>query len=404
MVSPSSRPRPVALVTLDAPRAPFLTALAKQYALSRVKLDDFVSIDAGTLIHNPVLLAPFRRAKEKGGRVHLIGLVSDGGVESSLSDLFALIEIARSLRVRVVIHAILDGVDVPARSAAHYLGELEARLDRSVGRIGTVSGRAWAMDAEGRWERLEKLYKAIVADDTKRADSAHAGLQEACMFGAPESFVEPFIVFDYPGVSLVDTAVCFNFGTCRSRALVNALANPRFDKFARGGGRAPFAGRMTCMTPYDATLGLPTAFPRAPDLSDLPFATLAGAKLRQLHCTSGPASAIASAAEDAIRAGEHDFVLADFANPDNATRSGFSDSIEREVTQLVEAVRAAGGAALIVGGRDAQNVVPMVYVNDAEPHARFREDGLAGELGATLLALLQLPLTGDADGQSLLTR
>jgi bisphosphoglycerate-independent phosphoglycerate mutase (AlkP superfamily) len=396
----SSRPRPLVLVALDTPAAPALARLSARFPRCELGVDPVDAIVPADFSKNPMLLAPFKKAKELGGRVHLFGLLSDGGVHASLADLYGLIAIAEAQRVRVVVHAILDGVDVPPKSYERYLSALEQRLDISVGRIGTVSGRGYAMDVDGRWDRIEKVYKAVAADGAKRFDSALAGVQEACMFGAPEAFVEPFIAFDYPGVSPVDTALHFHFGASRARELCRALSAPSFDRFARKGGKAAFQGRLTCMTPYDDSLGLPSAFARAPDPTSLPFEALAAARLGQQRVTRGGVAEIAKQGRAAVDSGDFDFVLIDFASPDDPAARGAPDLLDGEVTAIVDAALANGGAAVVLGGRNAAGTVPLIVARGER--VQLKADGSTADLAATLLALLELPQPDDVEGSSIL--
>ena len=350
-------------------------------------MDDCDAITPPSLESNRVLLSWMRKTKQQGGRLHLIGLVSDGGVHSSPAHLFALLEIARRERIRVVVHAVLDGVDVPPRSALRYVEELEAKLDASVGRIGTVSGRAFAMDSAARWDKTEKVYRAIMADGVERVPSARQGIQAACAFGNPETFVQPFVVFDYPGVSLVDSALHFNFAPDGARELSHALAAPDFKRFARKSGRAPFADRYACMVPCDSTLSVPTLFPRAPDPSSLALDALADAGHRRLLCNDGSAASIATRSAEALKSGRYELVVADLADPDNAAHAAFPTAVDEAVMALIEAARSVGGAVVVVGGRDAANTFPVVHIDDANP-SPLRDGGRFVDLEATLLAML----------------
>jgi 2,3-bisphosphoglycerate-independent phosphoglycerate mutase len=260
------------------------------------------------------------------------------------------------------------------------------------------------MDADGRWDRVERVHRAILADGVDRADSARRGIEEACALGTTEGLVEPFVVFDYPGVSPVDVALHFNFGADRARELTHALAGAAFTRFSRKGGRAPFAKRYTCMTPCDTSLGLPALFARAPDPSSLPLDVLAGAGRTTHHCAEGAPPVIARAAADAIRGGSYDLVLADFGDPANAARSGPAEALEGVVGQIIEAARSVGGAVIVLGGRDATSSARLFYVNDADPAARLRDDGTFHEIAPTLLDLLGVPRHPDVDGVSLLVR
>src|SRR5208283_829243 len=130
------------------------------------------------LADNEVVRRTIAKARDLGGRLHLIGVVSKSGVDSSLDHLFALIEVAKKAKVRVVVHAVLDGKEGPPRTALSTLAEVESKLVGGVGRIGTVSGRAWAVDCDNRWERVQKCYRAILAAETYRADSARVGIEQ----------------------------------------------------------------------------------------------------------------------------------------------------------------------------------------------------------------------------------
>jgi len=398
---PSSRL--VVLVAADGNNAPLPQNLEASATRGRLRLEQHDSISTAAISSNQVLRTFLRKTKESGGRLHLFGLVSDGGVHSSLTHLFAIIEAAKSAGVRVVVHAFLDGIDVATGTAPGYIAELESKLEGGVGRIGTVSGRTFGMAPEGRWDRIEKLYRALMADNVERVDTASLGIERGCMFGVPEQFLAPFIVFDYPGVSLVDTGLHVNFAPDGARELTQALAGRDFTHFARKGGRAPFAGRFACMTPYDASLGLPTLFPRAPDPAELPLDLLGAAGHVALTRTEGAAPEIARTTADAIRSGRYAFVLADLASPDNAARSR-SEAMESAIGQIAEAARDVGGALLILGSRDATDSVPFVYLDGAQVGARVRDGARASDLAPTVLELMQIPLPSDMTGASLLVR
>jgi len=265
MNSRRARPRPIVLAVLDgfAERGEdgFLVLAAGRAAWTDLSRIDG-AIQNGRFPGNDVIRRLVGQAKGLGGRLHLIGLMSDAGEHSSLRHLSALIDVAKKARVRVVVHALLDGRDVPPRTAPRTIAELESKLAGGVGRIGTVSGRLWAMDSENQGNRVEKCYRAILAAETRRADSALRGIEESYDAGQTDDIVEPFVVFDYPGVSPVDAAIHFNFRPDGARQLTQALAAPNFHGFPRKGGRGPFMGRFVAMTTIDAMLDLPTAFPR----------------------------------------------------------------------------------------------------------------------------------------------
>src|SRR5205085_2943103 len=142
-----------------------------------------VAIRDGSFFQNPVLLKVFGEVRRSGKRLHLMGLLSDGGVHSHISHLFALLEMARQQRLapdQVLVHPILDGRDTPPRSGEAYLEQLEQEIQRvGVGRIGTVIGRYYSMDRDNRWERTERAYAAYVRGEGRHAASAREAIQSS---------------------------------------------------------------------------------------------------------------------------------------------------------------------------------------------------------------------------------
>ncbi|HET7540577.1 MAG TPA: hypothetical protein VFK05_11920 [Polyangiaceae bacterium] len=400
--------RPLVFVALDG-GAPVLPAVDNG-ARGRLQLETWEQISPSAIAENFVLKSALKKTKETGGRVHLFGLVSEGGVSSHLSHLYALIEAAKEANVRVLVHAFLDGVDTKPGTAADYIASLEVKLEADVpgkvgvGRIGTISGRTFGMAPEGRSERTEQVFRAVMADNVDRKATALTGIQEAGGFGVPEQFFAPFVVFDYPGVALIDTAIHFNFAADGARELTRALAAPTFDKFARKLPRAPFAGRFTCMTPYEGSLGLPTLFPRAPDPSELPVDLLGAAGYKAANFCQGPAATIMNQTTEALKSGKVNFILADFANPENAARSRAGAVVDRAVQEIVAATRAVGGTVFVLGGADAAGSVPVVCLDDEAPGRRLRDGAKSTDLAPTLLDLMQVAKPKDMSGVSLFVR
>jgi len=400
--------KPVVFVALDggAPLPPAISSGAR----GRLQLEEWEQISPSAIADNFVLKSTLKKTRETGGRVHLFGLVSEGGMSSHLSHLYALIDAAKAANVRVLVHAFLDGVDAKPGTAADYISGLEVKLEADVpgkvgvGRIGTISGRTFGMAPEGRPERTEKVFRAVMADNVDRKDTALTGIKEAGGFGVPEQFFAPFVVFDYPGVALIDTAIHFNFAADGARELTAALAAPSFEKFARNLPRAPFSGRFTCMTPYEGSLGLPTLFPRAPDLSELPVDLLGAAGYKAAHFSEGPASMIVNQTTEALKSGKVNFVLADFANPRNAARTRIGAVVDGAVREIVEATRAAGGTVFVLGGADAAGSIPVVCLDDKEPGLRLRDDAKSTDLAPTLLDLMRVAKPEGMDGTSLFVR
>ena len=244
------------------------------------RIDDAVA--DGSLFENEVLLAACAAARESPrGRLHLMGLVSDGGVHSGWTHLEALIELAAQEGVPdVVVHAFTDGRDTLPTSAPAYIDELERWL-RHAGRVGTVSGRYYAMDRDRRWERTKLAYDAIVhAEGERAASAAGRGRRGRTSAGETDEFIRPTVIGDYDGVADGDVAIHFNFRPDRARQLVMALCEPDFDEFDRGD--APDI-ELTTLTSYRAEWTYPVAFPpQEPERRPWPRCCRE-AGIRQLH-------------------------------------------------------------------------------------------------------------------------
>jgi len=246
-----------------------------------MRIDDAVA--GGALAQNEVLRAAFAGA----GRVHLIGLVSDGGVHSSLEHLRGLLEMAREAAAgEVVVHAFTDGRDTLPHAGAGYLRELESI---GVGRVASVVGRYWAMDRDGRWERTARAYELLVRGRAPyHADSGEQAVLDAYERGETDEFIEPTLVGAEGRIRAGDSVICFNFRPDRMREIVRALAEPGFGE---GGeelpgwpgreGAEPVA-RLATLTRYEEGWPYPVAFaPEHPatTLSEV----LAGEGATQLH-------------------------------------------------------------------------------------------------------------------------
>ncbi|HEV3194282.1 MAG TPA: 2,3-bisphosphoglycerate-independent phosphoglycerate mutase [Polyangiaceae bacterium] len=509
------RPRPLVLVILDGfgeraeradnavrlARTPVLSSLEKDYphgligtsgpdvglppgqmgnsevghlnlGAGRIAMMDISKIDNavydGTIGTNNVIQTVIRKAKEGGGRLHLLGLVSDGGVHSSLVHLCALIDLAKKAGVPVVVHAFLDGRDVQPGTAPRYVAEVERALSGGAGRIGTVAGRYWGMDRDNRWERVERSFRAIVEAQGPRAESAQQGIERSYAAGKTDEFVEPFVVGDYDGVRRSDAALHFNFRPDRARELTRALAIPAFDAFARKDNGVPFEGRYACMTTYDSSLGLPVAFPKESYPNIFPE-IVSRSKLRQFRCAetekyahvtyffnggreepfegedrkmlASPkdvptydkkpemaALAVADSTEEAILSGKYDFVLVNFANPDMVGHTGILDAaihaveaVDAGVGKIAIAARAMGGAVLVTADHGncelmkdpatgqphtahTLNPVPFLYVNDADRDVRIRAGGRLCDVAPTMFDLMGIALPAEMTGYSLLVR
>lgn len=244
------------------------------------------AIEDGSFFTNPVLLDCMAGTKAAGGSLHLAGLLSDGGVHSHNTHLYALLEMAGKAGLeKVFVHCLLDGRDTPPKSGVGYLAQLEAELKKvGVGRIATVMGRYYAMDRDKRWDRVEKAYDAMVRGAGNIFASAQQAVEQSYLNGVTDEFVLPAVMVngDEPvgRVKDGDSFVFFNFRSDRAREITRAFTDSGFEGFARKS--APKLSCYTCMTVYDETFKLPVAF--APEeLKNILGEVVSKAGLKQLR-------------------------------------------------------------------------------------------------------------------------
>ncbi|MBT1070745.1 2,3-bisphosphoglycerate-independent phosphoglycerate mutase [Pelotalea chapellei] len=243
------------------------------------------SITDGDFFTNQVLLDCINRIKAQGGRLHLSGLLSDGGVHSHNTHLYALLELAKREGVDVFVHCLLDGRDTPPQSGAGYLAELEGEIARiGCGRIASVMGRYYAMDRDNRWERVEKAYDAIVCGEGQQFGSSREIIEQSYAAGVNDEFVVPAVIAaDGAPVGAIrdgDGFIFFNYRSDRAREITRAIALDGFDGFERR--CSPRLAGYVCMTEYDATFNLPIAYgPEA--LTNIFGEVVANAGLHQLR-------------------------------------------------------------------------------------------------------------------------
>lgn len=222
------------------------------------------AIEDGSFFRNPVLLEAVRRAKERGTKLHLMGLLSDGGVHSMNTHLYSLLVMSRDERLdRVFVHCFLDGRDTPPESGAGYVEALQKKLEEiGTGLIASIAGRYYAMDRDKRWDRVEQAYRMMVEGVGRLSDDGAHAVQESYGEGVTDEFVKPVVLTNADGRPVAtiddgDSVIFFNFRADRAREITRALTEKSFDGFARQ--KFP-AVHFACMTQYDATFPLPFAF------------------------------------------------------------------------------------------------------------------------------------------------
>ena len=221
------------------------------------------SIRDGEFFTNPVLVDVMQRVKSEDRALHLMGLVSDGGVHSHMDHIYALLELAHRLDInQVYVHAFLDGRDTAPSSAATFIAALEEKMQEiGTGRIATIIGRYYAMDRDRRWDRTEKAYAALVYREGLHADTPRQAIEAAYTRNETDEFVQPTIISSCPncGIQTGDGIIFFNFRPDRARQLTRAFIFPEFCDFPRRNGYFPV--HYASLTQYDETFPTPVAFP-----------------------------------------------------------------------------------------------------------------------------------------------
>lgn len=223
-----------------------------------------IAIEDASFFCNPELLKAIDYAKRQGGAVHLMGLLSDGGVHSHLEHLYALLQLCKKEGMtKVFVHGFLDGRDVAPQSADTYIRVLEEKMQEiGIGQIASLSGRFYGMDRDKHWDRIEKSYNAMVKGEGKKAPNAYAALQNSYENRVNDEFVEPVVIIDQQAepVALVkdgDSMIFFNFRADRARLISRAFVDSELDAFARPEKPDIY---YLCMTQYDINIAAPVAF------------------------------------------------------------------------------------------------------------------------------------------------
>lgn len=212
------------------------------------------AIGDGDFFENDAFLKAVENCKKHGSALHIYGLLSDGGVHSHITHMFAFLELAkRSGLTKVFVHGFMDGRDVSPTSGIEYVKQLEDKMkELGVGKIGTLSGRYYAMDRDNRWERVEKAYAALVYGEGVKENSAVEAIQKSYDAGVTDEFVVPTVISDDAKISENDSVICFNFRPDRAREITRTLVDGDFEGFKRRNGFFPV--HYVCMTQYDAKM------------------------------------------------------------------------------------------------------------------------------------------------------
>ncbi len=331
------------------------------------------AIEDGSLFDNEALVGAFERARGRGGDVHLLGLVSYGGVHSHIDHLRALLELARrqGMEERTWIHAFTDGRDVSPHAAVHDLAELPKD------RIATVCGRYYAMDRDGRWERTQKAFEAVTDPQAScpRGSDPVVEVQRSYDEGVTDEFIEPVVIEGRPRLTTNDTAIFFN-----------------------GGREAEWTGETRILVPSPRDVG---TYDEKPEMS---------------------AAEVAGRFAEEVGKG-YGFAIVNFANPDMVGHSGSIpavvaavEAVDTYLGRVVEAVEEAGGVSLVTA--DHGNAEQMLEPDGESPHTAhtsnlvpliltakgldLRDDGELSDLVPTALSLLGIDSPAEMTGRSLL--
>ncbi|MBN2801593.1 MAG: 2,3-bisphosphoglycerate-independent phosphoglycerate mutase [Deltaproteobacteria bacterium] len=373
------------------------------------------SIETKEIFKNPAFTDAASKIKAAGGKAHVMGLCSPGGVHSALPHMYAVIEVLKSQGLDVYLHAITDGRDTPPSSAKGYLEEIEEKIAGKA-RVATVVGRFWAMDRDNRWERVSRGYHAFVAGEGDKFTSVKDAVEASYKNKKTDEFIEPSVITDENGTPIGsiddgDGVIFFNFRADRAREITSALAFDDFDGFERK-KRAALSSYV-CMTEYQADFGLPVAYPPE-SLNDILGKVLEDHNMTQFRCAETEkyahvtfffnggeeepfkneerklipspkevatydlkpqmsAELVGDAVVDRIENGNDDFILVNFANPDMVGHTGFIEAavaaieaVDKQLGRVCDAILKKGGALLVTA--DHGNSEQMRDPVTGEPH------------------------------------
>ena len=423
-----------------------------------VKIND--AITSGEFADNAAFQAALTRAKAADGRIHLVGLVSDGGVHSHSSHLLELVRMCGVAGVKPFVHMITDGRDTAPKSATDYLQKLEAALDQAGGCIASICGRYFAMDRDKRWERVQLAWQLLIRGEGQAEANASGAIESAWAAGETDEFIKPVKLTGYELPKDGDEWIFFNFRNDRPRELSLALADPAFNEFERG-DFTPVT--LTTLTRYHADYAFPVAFEKeVPEvtlgqvISDAGLAQFRSAETEKYpHVTfffnggreepfvgeerllvDSPkvatydlqpqmsAAGICSGVVAALDSENYELLVVNFANGDMVGHTGVRDAViqavevvDQCVATLVEKAVAKGVSVVVTA--DHGNADMLLDPVTGEPHTQHttfpvpcavidpdnRDLVNAGDLTSiapTILELMGLPKPANMTGRSLL--
>ena len=421
------------------------------------------SIADGDFFENEALVSAMRSAKENGKALHLMGLLSDGGVHSHNGHLYGLLEMAKRMGLtRVYVHAIMDGRDVPPDSGLGFIKELQAKMaSLGVGTIASVTGRYYAMDRDNRWDRVEKAYAAFVYGEGNHGTPVEV-MEKSYAEGVTDEFVVPAVTCEGGRVAEGDSVIFFNFRPDRAREITRTFVDDAFTGFARRYGRFPV--HYVCFTQYDATMPNVSVAFRPQVLTNVLGEYLAKNGKTQLriaetekyaHVTfffnggveapfegedraliNSPKVAtydlqpemsaylVADECVKRIESGKYDVIILNFANCDMVGHTGvFSaavkavEAVDECAGKVIDAVLAAGGAVLLAadhGNADkmydpdpehpftAHTTNPVPFLVAGLGDVKLRQGGVLADIAPTMLKVMGLPQPEEMTGKSII--
>ncbi len=427
------------------------------------RIDKAIADDS--FFKNDVLLEQIEKIKNQSGKLHLMGLASDGLVHSSLEHLYALLILCKQQGMKnVVIHAFLDGRDTSPTSGAGHVEEILAKCSEiGIGSLGTVIGRYFAMDRDNRWQRIKKAYDLVVAGTGLRTSHPAAAIKEYYSNNTTDEFMEPISVDGFEhGLAENDGVIFYNFRADRARQLSYALTENRFDGFDRNGGPVI---PLVSLTQYDVKLKAKVAFEQV--LNKNIFGEIISAagitQLRTAETEKYPhvtfffnggversfegenrvlirspkvatydlkpemsAHEVASSTLGKIEEGKFDVIIVNFANCDMVGHTGIFDAAVKAVEtvddcvgRVVDSVLKAGGVAMVTadhgnsekmfdedGGPHTAHTtfpVPFILVDD-NFDGRLRQGAILADVAPTMLEYLEIPKPGEMTGESLIAK